>query len=188
MRGETASADTRMAPDYFMQQSASQLFYRLLDGQADLLPLRILDSREFTWRAWSVCVHILGASHAVVLRRGDNSVTELLTCVHQEPALATLIGLQADEESEGCVAAHGLVCRVRLSPFCLDDGDALRSPFPAECCFEVAFPGSSPNAAPITRVGWRQAGPNLMVETLHSYPEENRGVRSVSLFAQEGSR
>ncbi len=167
-----------------MQQSAEQLSYCLLPGEADLRPLRILDSRELAWGDWAVRIHVLGASHAVEFRRGDACVTELLTCVRPEFAQAPLLGLKAGVLGEGCASVPGLICRVRLVPFCLREGDTLDGLFPAERRMDVNFPCAG-GAAPVTRVGWRQAGNTLRIETVHSYPEEGRGIRSVSVFDQE---
>jgi hypothetical protein len=171
-----------------MQLSASQLFYRLLDGPADLRPLRILGTREFVWLQWAINIHILGASHAVEFRQGEQCITELLTCARTASTQEPLIGLDANVPGDGCVSAHGLVCRVRLAPICLADGDALRGCYPDDGRFEMCFPCGANHATPVTRVGWRAIGQNLAIETIHSYPEENRGVRSVSLFVQREPR
>ena len=167
-----------------MHQSALQLSYRLQAGQTDLRPLRVLASRELTWGSWGVRIHVLGASHAVEFRRGDDCVTELLTCVRPIFTQTPLIGMQADTPGHGCARAFGLTCRVRLAPFCLLDGDALTARFANECRLDVNFPCAG-GGAPVTRVGWRRTGPCLTIETVHSYPEEGCGVRSVSVFDQK---
>src|SRR5947209_5466621 len=62
------------------KHSIAALRYRLVEGPVDLKPLRIVASREINWIEWTVRFVILGASHAVTLSRGGDSITELLTC------------------------------------------------------------------------------------------------------------
>jgi hypothetical protein len=165
-----------------MQQSAAQLHYRLLAGETDLRPLRILASRELAWGAWTARICVLGASHAVELRRGGECLAELLTCAPPSATTAsTLADLAADAPGSACGSAHGLICRVAIEPFSLLDGDALRTPFDEACRMSVTFPAEHATA-PVTRIGWRVGSEALMIETVHSYPEEGRGVRSLSLF------
>lgn len=168
-----------------MQQSASQLSYCLLDCRTDLRPLRILASRELIWEGWTVGIHVLGASHAVEFRRGAECVTELLTCVRPEYAQSPPIALQADTPGESCTSLARITCRVRLKPFDLAIGDALIGAFDTDCRLEVAFPFAGDGAAPVTRIGWRVSGDSLAIETVHSYPEEGRAVRSESHFVSE---
>lgn len=168
-----------------MQQSASQLSYCLLDCRTDLRPLRILASRELIWEDWTVGIHVLGASHAVEFRRGAECVIELLTCVRPEYAQLPLIALQADTPGEACASLPRLTCRVRLMPFDLALGDALDGPFDTDCRLNLAFPFAGVGAAPVTRIGWRVSGDRLTIETVHSYPEEGRAVRSESHFVSE---
>lgn len=168
-----------------MQQSVSQLSYCLLPGPTDLRPLRIIASRELTWGDWRVRIHVLGASHAVEFRRGDACLTELLTCVRPKFATPPLIGLRAEAAGSGCAVTAGLTCSVRLAPFCLDGGDDLAHGFNEACRMDVAFPSADNGPAPVTRVGWRKNGRILVIETVHSYPEENCGVRSESTFLQQ---
>jgi hypothetical protein len=162
-----------------MHQSAEQLAYRLIAGPADLRPLRILATCGFSWEGWQVTAHVLGASHAVELRRGRARMTELLTCVPPPGALPSLMALSAG--SEGCCEARGLRCRVQLAGFDLADGDALLGCFDAAERLDFAFPAGEAGAA-VTRVGWRIDARGLAVETVHSYPEEGRGIRSFTTF------
>ena len=64
--------------------------------------------------------------------------------------------------------------------FPLEEGDALRGDFAPANCLAVAFDASSGGMAPWTRIGWRAAGGPLQVETVHTYPEEGRGVRRMA--------
>jgi hypothetical protein len=171
-----------------MQQSISQLSYCLLPGPTDLRPLRIIASRDLAWLDWSVRIHVLGASHAVEFRRGDVCLTEMLTCVRPDFSLTPLIGLRAEAPGSGCAVTAGLTCSVRLTPFCLDGGNDLAREFTEACRMDIAFPSAENGSAPMTRVGWRHSGHRLFIETVHSYPEEDRGVRSESTFLTEGPR
>jgi hypothetical protein len=81
-----------------------------------------------------------------------------------------------------------LNCRVSLAPFDLAHGDILQGDYSDECRLEVSFPLPCAGAEPVTRIGWRVGRASLMIETVHSYPEEGRGVRSFSRFDLEGAR
>ncbi|HLJ54259.1 MAG TPA: DUF2617 family protein [Chthonomonadaceae bacterium] len=166
-----------------MHQSAEQLSYRLIAGPADLRPLRILASRGVAWAGWQVALYVLGASHAVELRRGRARMTELLTCVPPPGAHASLMALSA-AGSEGCCEAQGLRFRVRLASFDLVAGDDLLGCFDDEARLDVAFPPGAAGGA-VTRIGWRIDARWLTVETVHSYPEEGRGIRSFTTFERK---
>lgn len=168
-----------------MQQSASQLFYCLIDGPVDLNPLRVLKTREAEWASWSVRLHVLGASHAIEFRRDAECVTELLTCLRHATAPAPLLGLQSDVQCSACATIRGLCCRVTLTPFSLLDGDALLASYCDQQRLDVAFPFEGPQTAAVTRIGWHNAGADFVVETVHSYPEEGLGVRSLTMFRDE---
>jgi len=167
-------------------QSATQLSYRLIAARADLRPLRILESRELSWGDWNVRIHVLGASHAVELRLKDVWVTELLTCAKDSHSEESLLSLAANAATTGCARGPGILCRVSLEPLSLALGDDLEGEFPADCRLDVAFPGGGATA-PITRIGWRTAGPMFIVNTVHSYPEESCVVRSATVFEREES-
>jgi len=165
-----------------MQQSASQLSYKLLTGRTDLKPLRILATRELSWQDWQVSLHVLGMSHAIALRHGTRRVTELLTCSIVEPDRKPRLAMQADPGGEMCAAIGGLICRVRLQPIHLNDGDELEGSYGLAERLEVAFERVTNGVTPVTRIGWQIREGALEVETVHSYPEEGRGVRSWSRF------
>jgi hypothetical protein len=172
-----------------MYQTAAQLAYRLLEGRADLRPLRVLASREIEWCGWSLRLHVLGASHAVELRRGPRCLTELLSCAPAPGAGPALIDLGVSATETGSAAAFGLLCAVRITPFSLDEGDDLAGCFAEDCRLDWAFPPlrNGPARQPITRIGWHAAGLRLTIETVHGYPEEARGVRSLTRFVLEGA-
>jgi hypothetical protein len=165
-----------------MLQSASQLKYKLLIGPTDLRPLRILATQDFAWLGWRVCFHVLGVSHAVSFSSAERQVTELLTCSTVEPDREPSLTLSAERPGESCASIGGLVCRVRLQPFSLETGDHLEGDYSVTERLDVTFTGASAEVSPVTRIGWRVSGRALTVETVHSYPEEGRGVRSWSRF------
>ena len=164
------------------------LQYRLLEGRIDLEPLRILASRQTLWAGRRVTFFVLGASHAVVIERDNSVVTELLACalpVGQSRVLAERAG---DTAQSLCLRTNGLRYEARLSPFSAEDGDTLRAEFPDDNRLDVAYPVLPDGATPVTRVGWRLSESQLRVETIHTYPEERRGVYSCSVFSLEDSK
>jgi hypothetical protein len=186
--GNFCPMNTADSQTLFTPHKLTALRYRLVAGDVELTPLRVLASRTLAWNDWRVTLHILGASHAVCLQRGDICLTELLTCL---PPLATqnaLLTLDADTHREDCLDASGLSCRLRLQPFSLDDGDSLRHT-PSETSLVQTFPtpySLLPTPCPITRLGWRFIGDSLLIETIHTYPEEGRGLRSLTRFTPTG--
>ena len=169
-----------------MNLSISALRYRLLDGIPCLEPLRVLERRAAYWQGWQVHCYILGASHAVCLEREGAYLTEILTCLPPGGSLRALAEAAADRPGAVCVAAHGLICRACLAPFALCEGDALCENFPAAGRLEVAYPCATGAPPAFTRLGWYGDGKQLRVETIHTYPEEGRGVRTrTEFFLQE---
>ena len=171
-----------------VELSSSALRYRLLEGPVRLEPLRVLDSRAVEWQGWHVTFSILGASHATSLKSDGQGLTELLTCAPPATDVRVLAEMAVAMGGEQCVAAAGLICRVRLSAFLLHEGEALRGSYAADSRLTVSFPRTAPGSIPRTHVGWRVAGQCLAVETVHTYPEEERGIRSESLFTIEEVR
>jgi hypothetical protein len=165
-----------------MQHSIYDLRYRLTPGHVELEPLRVLACRTAEWIDWRVTFHVLGASHAVVLERGGQTITELLTCRPAAGASNPLLDLACDDSATGCATRDGIECRVRISPMLLGDGDDLRTVVEPGCRMDYSFPARAGEQAPMTRIGWRVDGRALRVETVHTYPEAGRGVRSETVF------
>ena len=168
-----------------MNLSASTLRYRLITGKLQLEPLRILTSRAAEWREWRVTFCILGASHAVRLERGDTSLTELLACAMPEGVANILIDITGSEPQKACRIAEGILCQVELFPFPLSEGDCLEGDFAAPDRLELAYPALNNVPTPYTRLGWCITERELTIETVHTYPEENLGIRSRSRFLWE---
>lgn len=173
-----------------MNYRIADLCYRILDGEVRLAPLRVLATRGADWRGWRVTFHVLGASHAVCLERDGIRLTELLTCAPPDGASQALAQCAAANASRLTLCAHGLRCRVTLSLFDLSEGTRLQGDFPAENRLERVYPlpsvlAESAGAPPCTRIGWTCQGDGIIVETVHTYPEEGRGVRSLTLFCGE---
>ena len=116
-----------------------------------------------------------------------------------EGALRVLGERAGDVASQLCVSAAGLLCQVTLEPFLLEEGACLRGAFAAERQLVFAYPAPVPGKSadglsmtdeptPMTRLGWRATQGALTIETIHTYPEEGRGVRSVTVWTPEGAR
>ncbi len=164
------------------------LRYSLLTGPVELAPLRVLSSRCVRWKAWSVTFSVLGASHAVCLERGESRLTELLACaVGTAGAEASVPVVQQDtaETTRLCLRLEGLFCETLLIPFALTESAELSGESDPSHRLEVAYPPHADAVTPYTRIGWRVLGEALHVETVHTYPEEGRGVRSRTIFREE---
>jgi uncharacterized protein YbaR (Trm112 family) len=172
-------------PTPILPYGLATLRYSLLTGPVELAPLRVLAFRCVRWKAWSVTFSVLGASHAVCLERGESRLTELLACaVGKGPSLAIL---QEDgvQKTNYCLHAEGLVCEAEWLPFPLTEDAALSQQSAPENRLEVAYPPPAETATPYTRIGWHATAEALHVETVHTYPEEGRGVRSRTVFREE---
>ena len=165
-----------------MQHRIENLCYQLVQGQVCLEPLRILARREIEWNGWIVAFHVLGASHAITLKRDGTSITELYTCASFATSVPVLAQSQGRLPVTLCPDVPVLDCRVRLERFSLLDGDALRLDVLEADSLAVTFPHASGDIPPITRLGWQVRERSLRIETIHTYPEEHCGVRSETVF------
>lgn len=179
------SMKTTLPQPRFTPHQLNALHYRLIAGQVELQPLRILASRSLIWQDWQISLHILGASHAVCLTRGSRVLTELLTCLPPVETPDALLTLNATSDRESCIEAGGLICRVHLYPFSLSDGVSLCHT-PHENRMTLNFPSQETASTPITSIGWLGTEEHLLIETLHTYPEEGRGLRSLTRFLPSG--
>jgi hypothetical protein len=168
-----------------MNQSCAMLQYRLLEGPVGLEPLRILASRREEWQGWTVTFYVLGASHAVRWEREGSVLTELLACALPEGDPGILAERKGDRPAALCLITQGLRYQMRLTPFALPEGDQLRNAYTAENRLEVAYPTHPDGITPYTRIGWRLTDTELSLETIHTYPEEGRGVHSATVITPD---
>ena len=162
--------------------SAATLRYFLLEGRPRLEPLRVFDSRRVEWQGRVVTFCVLGTSHAVLVELGDTVLTELLTCAAGD--------LEAHVLEQRATSSDCLISRTiatlrydcRLSPFELAGGDRLRGAFSSADQLTFKYGVDHGADEPMTHIAWRTDDATLVVETLHTYPHEGRGVRSASTF------
>jgi len=162
--------------------SAATLRYFLLDGRARMEPLRVFDSRRVSWGDRVVTFCVLGTSHAVLVELGDTALTELLTCAAGDLQARVLEQRAANSDCVISRTIDNLRYDCRLSPFELDGGNRLRSAFSSADQLTCNYGVDDEAEEPITHIGWRIDGATLVVETLHTYPHEGRGVRTESTF------
>lgn len=164
-----------------MHHSIHNLTYRLLCGEPDFAPLRILVSRVSWWKGWRVEFRVLAASHCLTLTREQTVVSELLACAALPDSPLPLVTFPANTPRETHFTADDLTLHITLHPFdllteaCAD----LHGEFAPEEQITTPFPAASTSRfAPLTRIGWQIRSDALRIETLHTYPEEGRGVRT----------
>ncbi len=174
-----------LSPTPVFPHSTTTLRYALLTGPVELAPLRVLASRCARWQGWDVTFSVLGASHAVCLERGERRLTELLACAVGAGAGVPVVQGNPEETTNLSLCREGLVCAVTLMPFELTEDTALSPESSLDSRLEVAYPPHSDAATPYTRIGWCVTADALYVETIHTYPEEGRGVRSRTIFRAE---
>ena len=118
----------------------------------------------------------------MLLEIGDTALTELLTCAAGDLKAPVL---EERAASSGCVVARtidSLQYDCRLSPFALDGDDRLHGAFSSADQLSFKYAVDHGAEEPMTHIGWRAGEATLVVETLHTYPVEGRGVRSESTF------
>ena len=162
--------------------SVATLHYFLLAGRPLLERLRVFDSRRVPWVGRVVTFYVLGTSHAVLVERDDTTLTELLTCAAGDLGVQVLERRAAASDSLIVRTVDQLRYDCRLSPVELDGADGLRGDFASSDQLAVSYGAAHGAAEPMTHIGWRVDDAALLVETLHTYPHEGRGVRSESTF------
>jgi len=165
-----------------MNHTIDELLYRLVTGPLNLEPLRVIARRTISWRDLSVDLNILGASHALTITGDGWQLSELLTCRPAPDASDALIELPCESAVSGCARIFGVECQVRIAPFNLSEGSGLRLPIAPETLFAHEFDSVDGGPSPVTRIGWIAERNVLRVETIHTYPEAGRGVRSETVF------
>lgn len=187
-----------------MTYSLPSLRYRFLEGESDLSPLRILESRTVAWAGREVTFCILAASHAVRIEADDTCVTEVLACGPVHGASRIRADAPGDTPTTLCATAAGLIWQARLTvePLAVgpgrgalgrnDSGAAEGSTptlqhanTPADGRISAAYPWGEVGPAPVTTIGWTVEGRILRVETLHTYPESGVAVRTETTFTEE---
>lgn len=146
--------------------SSDTLRYRLVQGCADVAPLRVLATERFVWRGWHVIAHVLGTSHALVLQQAEVAVTELFTCAPAPDEPNPLLALEG--VGTGDIQHGNLRVQVRVWQQALGE-------LPSPASLKVAFPVGVSGIAPVTQLHW-EAKESLSLTTLHTYPEENTAV------------
>ena len=129
-----------------------------------------------------VTFFVLGTSHAVLLESGDTALTELLTCAAGDLEARVLEERTASSGSVVARTIDNLQYDCRLSPFALDEDDRLHGVFSSADQLSFKYAVDHGAEEPMTHIGWRVDEATLVVETLHTYPVEGRGVRSESTF------
>ena len=174
-----------LAPAPTLPYGMSALRYSLLTEPVDLAPLHVLASRCVLWQTWRVKFCVLGASHAVCLERGADHLTELLACAVGNEGGIPVMQEETGKTTNLCLSAAGLFCKVMLIPFALTEDAELSSESAPENRLEFAYPPQAEAPTPYTRIGWNVTADALYVETVHTYPEEGRGVRSRTVIREE---
>jgi hypothetical protein len=123
-------------------------------------------------------MHILGASHAVVVETGTETLTEMLTCTAGIDAeVLKDSAVEFEDETVVCVRAGLWEIRTRLWT-----SDRLQPPGARGGAWsgslEHAFPGGQPGIAPLTRLDWRVLPVGLQLRTLHTYPPQRVAVHT----------
>ena len=177
----------------FRDLRVADLVYRLCRGAVDLRPLTVLGRRRVALGpGLEATLFVLGASHAVELRWGDECATEILACSAAPPGATVAAEFAAGAAVAGARGGDGggaaggdverrfdlpgLSLEVRLRVVRDDEAqrDRLRrlltAPDFASRGLAVRFPAGQGAAGGLTLL---RADPDApRIETVHSYPAE----------------
>jgi hypothetical protein len=163
--------------------SASNLRYVLLRGPLSLDAFRILSARCYEWCGWQVTFNALAVSHAVSLKRGDEQLIELLSCLPERVCGAPIVSFATEGswEFQTEILDLNYGCRQTVLPL----GNEMWQPrsFVASDFLEARYPAETGAAIPVTRIYWRADSVRLSIASLHTYPEEGRAVVTESFFS-----
>ncbi len=162
--------------------SVTTLTYRLVAGKPNLEPLIVLQQRTLAWHEYTVTFSILGTSHAVSLESRDTDITEILSCAEQADNETSLWTAKVNSPVTYEANLRSIYWQTTLTPFPLTQEEQLLGTF--EETLIHAFPTTS-QVTPITAIGWN-LGQKLHIQTIHTYPQEGLGVRSVTVVSREG--
>jgi hypothetical protein len=148
-----------------------------------------LERKSILWRDWSVTFYVLGASHAVLFQRDSVRFMEILACLPRDEEVWSnksdlLFTSRGDIFTESSRSIDNLAVRFQILPFAIEDISSLKN-YDPECFMQVPFALEEPalgNA--VTQVGWAFDDTRLSIETLHSYPEESKAVRTTTIFEE----
>lgn len=163
-------------------QSLDGLTLRCVSGEISWEPLRVLESRQCFWKGWAVTIAVLGASHALCFARNGVFFTELLTCGTLFESGTILFETKGAGQGVHTLECNGLRWKTTVIPFLLVEGDRLQGGFEESLTAEYPLVGS---ATPVTRIGWN-IGERFYAQTIHTYPEEGMGVRTVTFVEARG--
>jgi hypothetical protein len=168
-----------------IRHSVDNLCYQLIEGEVCLEPLRVLTEREIVWQGLRIGFFILGASHAVTLAGNGVCIAELLTCLPQTVTSGLLAQCAANRPLTLCPDVPGMTCRIQIAPFALAEDDKLHLAVADTDTLSFAYPPMTEQETPLTRLGWQVMADSLHIETVHTYPEEQQGVRTTTVFTRE---
>ncbi len=167
-------------------QSVASMQYRLVSGQLDLSSLQVVEYAAFDWNSCDVEVFILGSSHAVTINSTMGSVTELLTCVaplmdHSQLICTLPVPCQLYQE----LPRHGINISSNITQ---ENGLKTLPAIGADGCLMHTFPVVCTNSSPVTEVNWSMRDNSLIIQSLHTYPNEDLSIISNSCFVLENPR
>jgi len=166
-----------------MIQSSRDLRYFLVSGPISWQSFRIVKAHQAQWHGFRLSFCALAVSHAVSIEYEDQQLTEFLSCVPIQ-VTARIIKDYSILRLPGEVTSRvfGMDYSFRVSLAAGSGDDAFRHPFKDENQITAHYPISQGLPTPITRIGWRMEHSEVFVATVHNYPEEDRVVRSESVF------
>ena len=171
------------SPEYkrLASHPSSDLRYRLVNGRISLAPMIVLASRTISWGEWSVSFYVLGASHAMCLRRGHRQITEILSCA-SPPAYRQMIAeFEIGNGIASTIALRDISVSFQIKtqllseiePFGCRQGDNSYND-----CLEHAYPNPDLDVPSWTRLRWKTTSNCLHLETEHTYPHEGVSIYS----------
>ncbi len=165
-----------------MFHSSFDLRYLLLSGPVSLTRFRVLQSHHLEWREFHLGFYVLAVSHALCIKSGDRQVTEFLSCASADADAGVIAEASvADLPWEVTKRVLNLEYSCRITSISGTEDDRFHGAFEDRNQMTAAYPILPGYATPFTRIGWGFDHAGITVETIHTYPQENRIVRSESV-------
>jgi hypothetical protein len=173
-----------------MRQNISQLEYALISEHPPLDPLRVLERKSIHWRGWIVTFCILGASHAALFERDGVRFMEILACLPKgdafwKSASSLEFTSRGDVFTEASCIIDSLSVQIQILPTSIEQA-AMLNASDSEGFMQFPFELDEPAlGSAVTQISWFANQQRLTLQTLHSYPEESKAVRTMTIFEEQ---
>ncbi len=176
----------------YLDQDFNDIQFYLIEGGFSRKQFQIMQEDQLFWGEFSVDYGILGESHFVSFKYCEKRLTEICACVpsidveesvivHSSGRLSEMKGIEVKLVWESCnylfkhYSLHGQAARLEIekwdSTYLSSDVSAMKYIFPAI---------DHKDDKPITEIRIERSPQEIVVRTVHTYPNQNVSVFTCS--------